>query len=392
MDDSLAMATNVLMPQLGESIAEGTIVRWNKAVGDRVDRDEPLFEISTDKVDAEIPSPVAGVLTEIRVSAGETVPIDAVVAVIGQAGGRPEPPRPVANAMGGAPAAAAEPTADDGGGPVAAPSGLSPLVRRLAREHDVDPAVIRGTGTGGRVTKADVLQYVERRSNDGRTPLTVMRRRIAEHMVASRRTAAHAHTVFDVDFTRAARLRDTRSAEYERAGAKLTWLSFVARAVVEALAETPVVNAALDGDAIVHHDEVGLGIAVALEDGLIVPVIKRAQGLSVLELSRAIVDLADRARTRRLAPGEVEGGTFTITNHGASGSIVGMPIINQPQLAILGVGAVQKRPVAFDDEIALRLRAYLTLAFDHRVIDGAVADRFVAAVGRRIEEFDESLL
>lgn len=391
MDDSLAMATNVLMPQLGESIAEGTIVRWNKAVGDRVDRDEPLFEISTDKVDAEIPSPVAGVLTEIRVSAGETAPIDAVVAVIGQAGGRPEPPRPVANAAGGASAAAAEPSADDGG-PAAAPPGLSPLVRRLAREHDVDPAAIRGTGSGGRVTKADVLQYVEGRSNDGRTPLTVMRRRIAEHMVASRRTAAHAHTVFDVDFTRAARLRDSRKAEYERAGARLTWLSFVARAVVEALAETPVVNAALDGDAIVHHDDVGLGIAVALDDGLIVPVIKGAQALSVLELSRAIVDLADRARTRRLAPGEVEGGTFTITNHGASGSIVGMPIINQPQLAILGVGAVQQRPVAVDDEIALRLRAYLTLAFDHRVIDGAVADRFVAAVGRRIEEFDERLL
>ena len=391
MGDSLAMATNVLMPQLGESIAEGTIVRWNKAVGDRVDRDEPLFEISTDKVDAEIPSPVAGVLTEIRVSAGETAPIDAVVAVIGQAGGEPKRFGPVPNAAHGAPPAAAEPPAVIGGGAAARP-GLSPLVRRLAREHNVDPAAIRGTGAGGRVTKADVLQYVERRSDGGRAPLTAMRRRIAEHMVASRRTAAHAHTVFDVDFTRAARLRDSRKAEYERAGAKLTWLAFVARAVVEAIGETPVVNAALDGDAIVYRDDVGLGIAVALEDGLIVPVIRAAQEMSVLELSRAIVDLADRARTRRLAPGDVEGGTFTITNHGASGSIVGMPIINQPQLAILGVGAVQKRPVAVDDEIALRLRAYLTLAFDHRVIDGAVADRFVASVGRRIEEFDDSLL
>ena len=390
MGDSLAMATNVLMPQLGESIAEGTIVRWNKAVGDRVDRDEPLFEISTDKVDAEIPSPVAGVLSEIRVPAGETAPIDAVVAVIGQAGGAPDRPGPVADAAGGAPAAAAEPTAVGG---VAAPPGLSPLVRRLAREHNVDPAAIRGTGAGGRVTKADVLQYVERRSDGGRTrPLTVMRRRIAEHMAASRRTAAHAHTVFDVDFTRTARLRDSRKTEYEQAGAKLTWLSFVAKAVVESVGETPVINAALDGDAIVYHDDVGLGIAVALEDGLIVPVIRRAQEMSLLELSRAIVDLADRARARRLAPGEVEGGTFTITNHGASGSIVGMPIINQPQLAILGMGAVQKRPVAVDDAIALRLRAYLTLAFDHRVIDGAVADRFVASVGRRIEEFDERLL
>ena len=390
MGDSLAMATNVLMPQLGESIAEGTIVRWNKAVGDRVDRDEPLFEISTDKVDAEIPSPVAGVLTEIRVSVGETAPIDAVVAVIGQPGGGPERLGPVPDAAHGAPAPAAEPPAVIDGG--AAPPGLSPLVRRLAREHNVDPAAVRGTGAGGRVTKADVLQYVERRSDGGRAPLTAMRRRIAEHMVASRRTAAHAHTVFDVDFTRAARLRDSRRAEYEQAGAKLTWLAFVARAVVEAIGETPVVNAALDGDAIVYRDDVGLGIAVALEDGLIVPVIRAAQEMSVLDLSRAIVDLADRARTRRLAPGDVEGGTFTITNHGASGSIVGMPIINQPQLAILGVGAVQKRPVAVDDEIALRLRAYLTLAFDHRVIDGAVADRFVASVGRRIEEFDESLL
>ena len=408
------MATNVLMPQLGESIAEGTIVRWNKAVGDPVDRDEPLFEISTDKVDAEIPSPIAGVLAEIRVPAGETVPIDSVVAVIGQsedesrtpasspgdAGGAADPDAPAAVA-GTADSADSAGTAAGRPPPVAAAEdgaartrrGLSPLVRRLAREHGVDLSAVRGSGAGGRITKADVLQHVESRQTGARAePLTTMRRRIAEHMAASRRTAAHAHTVFDVDFTRAARLRDRRKADYEQAGAKLTYLAFIARAVCDALAEVPVVNAALDGDSIAHREDVGLGIAVALDDGLIVPVIKRAQGMSVMELSRGIVDLAERARSRRLMPGEVEGGTFTITNHGSFGSLLGMPIINQPQLAILGVGVVEKRPVAVDDAIAVRLRAYLTLGFDHRIIDGAVADRFMAAVRRNIEQFDENLL
>ncbi len=404
------MATNVLMPQLGESIAEGTIVRWNKAVGDPVDRDEPLFEISTDKVDAEIPSPIAGVLTEIRVPAGETVPIDSVVAVIGQSdsesrtpasspgdAGRAAAPHAPAAVAGTAEAGAAArrpppvAPAEDGAAPTR--RGLSPLVRRLAREHDVDLSAVRGTGAGGRITKADVLEYVESRQAGARTePLTTMRRRIAEHMAASRRTAAHAHTVFDVDFTRAARLRDRRKADYEQAGAKLTYLAFIARAVLDALAEVPVVNASLDGDSIAYREDVGLGIAVALDDGLIVPVIRRAQGMSVMELSRGIADLAERARTRRLMPGEVEGGTFTITNHGSFGSLLGMPIINQPQLAILGVGAIEKRPVAVDDAIAVRLRAYLTLGFDHRIIDGAVADRFMAAVRRHIEQFDESLL
>ena len=408
------MATNVLMPQLGESIAEGTIVRWNKAVGDPVDRDEPLFEISTDKVDAEIPSPIAGVLTEIRVPAGETVPIDSVVAVIGQSAGESRTPASSPDEAGGAAAphasassAAAAGAADSAGAaaghaPPVAPAqdgaaqarrGLSPLVRRLAREHGVDLSAVRGTGAGGRITKADVLQYVESRQTGARTePLTTMRRRIAEHMAASRRTAAHAHTVFDVDFTRAARLRERRRADYEQAGAKLTHLAFIARAVLDALAEVPVVNASLDGDSIAYREDVGLGIAVALDDGLIVPVIRRAQGMSVMELSRAIADLAERARNRRLMPGDVEGGTFTITNHGSFGSLLGMPIINQPQLAILGVGVIEKRPVAVDDAIAVRLRAYLTLGFDHRIIDGAVADRFMAAVRRNIEQFDESLL
>ena len=388
------MPTNVLMPQLGESIAEGTIIRWNKSVGDAVDRDEPLFEISTDKVDAEIPSPVAGTLVAIRVPAGETVPVDSIVAVIGAADAEAVSPPP--------PVSVSEEVAVASTAPAPAPSAasraeprtvrLSPVVRRLASEHGVDPAAVRGTGAGGRVTKEDVLRFVESRSAvaaAGRAePLTTMRRKIAEHMVMSRRTSAHVHTVFEVDFSHVAQLRDARKAEYAAAGAKLTYLSFVAKAVVDAIPEVPVVNATLDGDSVVYKDDVGLGIAVALEDGLIVPVVKHARDTSVLEFSRAITDLAERARTRRLAPAEVEGGTFTITNHGGFGSLLGMPIINQPQLAILGVGAVEPRPVVVDGAVVVRLRAYLTLGFDHRVIDGATADRFMATVRRNIEQFD----
>ena len=388
------MPTNVLMPQLGESIAEGTIIRWNKSVGDAVDRDEPLFEISTDKVDAEIPSPVAGTLVAIRVPAGETVPVDSIVAVIGAADAEAVSPPP--------PVSVSEEVAVASTAPAPAPSAasraeprtvrLSPVVRRLASEHGVDPAAVRGTGAGGRVTKEDVLRFVESRSAvaaAGRAePLTTMRRKIAAHMVMSRRTSAHVHTVFEVDFSHVAQLRDARKAEYAAAGAKLTYLSFVARAVVDAIPEVPVVNATLDGDSVVYKDDVGLGIAVALEDGLIVPVVKHARDTSVLEFSRAITDLAERARTRRLAPAEVEGGTFTITNHGGFGSLLGMPIINQPQLAILGVGAVEPRPVVVDGAVVVRLRAYLTLGFDHRVIDGATADRFMATVRRNIEQFD----
>ena len=271
---------------------------------------------------------------------------------------------------------------------------LSPVVRRLASEHNVDPAAIEGTGAGGRVTKEDVLRHVASRpAADPRAePLSTMRRKIAEHMVASRRTSAHVHTVFEVDFSRVAALRDAHKAEYAADGAKLTYLSFVAKAVVDALAAAPVANASFDGDAIVYRDEVGLGIAVALDDGLIVPVVKHAHEAGVRELSRAIADLAERARTRRLAPHEVEGGTFTITNHGAFGSLLGMPIINQPQLAILGLGAVERRPVVVDGAVTAGLRAYLTLGFDHRVIDGAAADRFMAAVKRNIEQFDAGLL
>ena len=389
------MSTNVLMPQLGESIAEGTIIRWNKSVGDAVDRDEPLFEISTDKVDAEIPSPAAGTLTAITVPAGETVPVDSVVAVISaaDAGAEAAPPSPAMSAgsdvslapVSPVPALPAESRAER-----RTTVRQSPVVRRLASEHDVDLSIVQGTGAGGRVTKEDVLRYVESRSAPaGRVePLTTMRRKIAEHMVMSRRTSAHVHTVFEVDFSHVAQLRDARQAEYAAAGAKLTYLSFVAKAVVDAIPEVPVVNAVLDGDSLVYKDDIGLGIAVALDEGLIVPVVKHARDASVLELSRTIADLAERARTRRLTPAEVEGGTFTITNHGAFGSLLGMPIINQPQLAILGMGAVGPRPVVVDGAVAVRLRAYLTLGFDHRVIDGATADRFMATVRRNIEQFD----
>ena len=389
------MATNVLMPQLGESITEGTIVRWVKAVGDRVDRDEPLFEISTDKVDAEIPSPTAGVLLEILATEGETVPIDSIVALIGQKGETSRETSGTSTAPLGVdpkPAIATSGVQND------TPRGgwLSPMVRRITRQHDVDVTKISGTGSGGRVTKDDVLRYVERTSGTaegrGSEPMSIMRRRIADHMLMSRRTSAHVHTVFDVDFTHVDGLRQRQKSTYEESGVKLTYLSFIAKAVVDAVPQVPIVNASLQGETIVYRDDVNLGIAVALDGGLIVPVIKRTQDASVVDLSRAIADVADRARAKRLTPDDVEGGTFTVTNPGSLGSILGMPIINQPQLAILGVGAVEKRPVVVGDVVVVRLRAYLTLGFDHRVIDGAVADQFMAVVKRNIEQFDETLL
>ena len=400
------MATHVLMPQLGESIAEGTIVRWNKRVGEQVDRDEPLFEVSTDKVDAEVPSPAGGVLAEVRVQAGETVAVDSVVATI------TAPGEAVADSDGSpsregaeAPAGAAG-TADRG--ERRARAHVSPVVRRLAREHGVDPAAVAGTGAGGRVTKDDILKHVESvqggadpmlAADDRRIePLSTMRREIAGRMLRSRRTAAHVHTVFDVDFSRVAALRETHRESYAGRGARLTFLAFVARVVVDALVEMPVLNASLtdDGAGVIHAADVGLGIAVALDDdgGLIVPVIRDAGGKNVLELSTAIADLAERARSKRLTPEEVQGGTFTITNPGVFGSIFGMPIINQPQVAILCVGAIERRPVVIDEAgtIAARLRAYLTLGFDHRLIDGAVADQFMAKVKSGLEQFDGSLL
>ena len=386
------------MPQLGESIAEGTVVRWYKNVGDTVALDEPLLEISTDKVDAEIPSPAAGVITEIRVGEGQTVLVDSIVALISQA----DDVVGEAAFAGAVPAKASSPTrvADDDsssrpGADDRLPRrpALTPVVRKLALEHDIDPATIQGTGTGGRVTKADVLSAVRnsQAASARSEPMSVIRRVIAERMVESRRTSAHVHTVFDVDFSRVAELRASHRARYERAGMKLSFLVFVAQAAVAALREVPIVNASLDGETIVYGSDVNLGIAVALDWGLIVPVAKRAQDKTMFELGQAVTDLSDRARSKRLTPDDVTGGTFTITNPGGFGSILGMPIINQPQLAILCMGAVENRPWVVDGEVVAQTRAYLTLAFDHRVIDGAVADRFMSTLKRYLEAFDESL-
>ena len=393
------MPTDVLMPQMGESIAEGTIVRWTKRVGETVDRDEPLFEMSTDKVDAEVPAPVGGVLLQIRARAGETVPVNSVVAVIGAAGEAVAAPA-VPAAL---PSPAAEPspagTAGPAPGPAAPRARLSPVVRRLAAEHEVDLSAVAGTGDGGRITRDDVLAHVAARERGGSAagegvrgaspggagariePMGVMRQRIAEHMLASRRTSAHVHTLFEVDFSGVAAAR----AAYPAATAP-GYLAYIAKAVSEALAAMPVVNASVDGANVVYHEQVNLGIAVALDWGLIVPVVRQADRLDVGAIHAAIKDLAARARAKQLAPEDVEGGTFTITNPGSFGSLLGMPIINQPQVAILGVGAVEPRPAVVGDAIVARLRAFLTLGFDHRLIDGAVADRFLARVKTALED------
>jgi len=502
------MATEVVMPQMGESIAEGTIVRWMKKVGDSVDRDEPLFEISTDKVDAEIPAPAAGVVSEIRVKEGETVPVNSVVAVITDAGSKAaapaaaptkavDPPQAVPQADGSStpaaappkaaladkPASAAEqPTAASAGHyheredlppppktaaparpePVDSPllpsrskdepraqgrpverrastteeairERSSPLVRKIAKEHNVDIAQIRGTGIAGRVTKDDILGYIGQEGSRAETQeggkaerqegragqvgqvgksapvsgapvppapqfkagasdhvekMTPMRKRIAEHMVFSRRTSAHVHSAFEVNFSRVATIREAKKSEFERAGVKVTYLSFIIKAAVDALRAVPIVNASVDGDTIVYHKDINVGIAVALDWGLIVPVIKHADEKNLVGISRAVADLANRARSKQLKPDEVAGGTFTITNPGVFGALFGMPIINQPQVAILGVGNIEKRPVVVDDAIAIRPMAYLTLGYDHRVIDGAVADEFMSILKKTLENWD----
>ena len=404
------MSTDVVMPQMGESIAEGTVVRWMKKVGDHVDRDEPLFEISTDKVDAEIPSPAEGVLTEIRTQAGETVPVHSVVAVIGGADVAQTAPAPASGA--GAPDEAVPPRGQGqapGSSEPAIRHRSSPLVRKIAKERQVDIAQIHGTGVSGRVTKDDILAYLGEAGGAGRTGTTaatpavtawaagetdrvekmsVMRKRIAEHMVTSRRTSAHVHSVFEVNVSRLDRIREATRADYERVGAKLTYLSFIIKAAAGALRAVPIVNASVDGDSLVFHKDVNIGVAVALDWGLIVPVVKHADQKDLLGLSLAVADLASRARSKQLTPDEVAGGTFTITNPGALGALFGMPIINQPQLAILGVGNVEKRPVVIDDAIAIRPMAYLTLGYDHRVIDGAVADAFMSKLKHAIENWD----
>ncbi|NOT43523.1 MAG: 2-oxo acid dehydrogenase subunit E2 [Acidobacteria bacterium] len=405
------MPTPVLMPQMGESIAEGTIVRWLKRVGEPVDRDEPLFEISTDKVDAEIPSPAAGVLSEIRVVEGETVAVDSVVGTIGEAGTvvQPEDRSPVTPAP--LPDAPRDSAGATGGALPAPPAEVhqghrqrtSPLVRRIAREHSLNVAEVEGSGAGGRVTKRDILAHLEglpaSRTSKATMPtgpgggveiepLSILRRKIAEHMILSRRTSAHVHTVFQVNFATVDALRRAHKADYERRGVKLTYMAFITKAVVDALRRFPLVNASLDGDRIIYKHDVNVGIAVAIEGGLIVPVVKRADAMNLFGLSRAIRDVADRARARQLKADDVQDGTFTITNPGQFGSQFGLPIINQPQLAILGVGTVEKRPVVIDDAIGIRPMGYLTLGFDHRVIDGALADEFMASVKASLEHFD----
>jgi pyruvate dehydrogenase E2 component (dihydrolipoamide acetyltransferase) len=491
------MSTEVVMPQMGESIAEGTITKWLKKVGDKIERDEPLFEISTDKVDAEIPSPAAGTLTEIRFNEGDTVEINTVVAVLDgaaadavkdaapqtedavaktetletpktppqvaaekPAAAEPAPapadqvaqastadtPAPATQQADGSKAAApptGEPksdaapgavlqpasssTKDNGGGSSATAEELrrtksSPLVRKIAEEHGVDIASLEGTGLSGRVTKNDILSFIESGApvTAGATPaptagaaskastpaaaaplkpaegdrieqMSVMRKKISEHMVTSRRTSAHVTTVYEIDMTAIAKIREkNKDAFFERTGTKLTYMPFIFQAVNNALRKFPIFNAQVSGDQIIYKRDINLGMAVALDWGLIVPVIKRADDLSISGLARAANDLADRARTKQLKPDEVGGGTFTITNPGVFGGLFGTPIINQPQLAILGVGKIEKRAKVVtssegDDYMAIRWMAYFALSFDHRVIDGADAERFLAYVKELLE-------
>ena len=472
------MSTEVVMPQMGESIAEGTITKWLKNVGERVERDEPLFEISTDKVDAEIPSPAAGTLTEVRFKEGDTVEVNTVVAVLdgGQASATteapakaetpaPAPPPPPAPAPPPAPQQTAPPppppapatpptptpapppvqakspappapTAEKQDGSAATAEELrrtksSPLVRKIAQEHGVDISQLEGTGLSGRVTKNDILSFIESGTSaapaaqppaervapapaappreivappppkpqlgDRVEQMTVMRKKIAEHMVLSRRTSAHVTTVYEIDMTRIARLRDQHRDEfYERTGTKLTFMPFIFEAVNKGLRKFPIFNAQVNGDQIIYKQDINLGMAVALDWGLIVPVIKRADDLSISGLARAANDLADRARTKQLKPDEVTGGTFTITNPGGFGGLFGTPIINQPQLAILGVGKIEKRAKVMttpdgDDFIGIRWMAYFALSFDHRVIDGSDAERFLAFIKEQLEGGDFSV-
>jgi pyruvate dehydrogenase E2 component (dihydrolipoamide acetyltransferase) len=458
------MSTEVVMPQMGESIAEGTITKWLKKVGERVERDEPLFEISTDKVDAEIPSPAAGTLTEVRFNEGETVEVNVVIAILdGDSAGAAAPEKPAEPAEQEAkpvepppvkvepPSPPPAPKADTKPEPPPAPPVVeakptpksessesvedlrrtksSPLVRKIAQEHGVDITRLEGTGVSGRVTKNDILSFIESGSSkpapapavessrpatqpvadtpappapkpatgDRVEQMSIMRKKIAEHMVMSRRTSAHVTTVYEIDMTRVAKLRDSQREEfYQRTGTKLTFMPFIFEAVNKGLRKFPIFNAQVSGDQIIYKQDINLGMAVALDWGLIVPVIKRADDLSISGLARAANDLADRARTKQLKPDEVTGGTFTITNPGVFGGLFGTPIINQPQLAILGVGKIEKRAKVLttadgDDFIGIRWMAYFALSFDHRVIDGSDAERFLAYLKDQLEAGDFSV-
>ncbi|HYR83174.1 MAG TPA: dihydrolipoamide acetyltransferase family protein [Terriglobia bacterium] len=445
--------TKVIMPQMGESIFEGTITKWLKKKGDKIQRDEPLFEISTDKIDSEIPSPASGVVQDILVKEGQTVQINTVVAVIGDGTSAPaeapkepaketrkevakeaakeppkespkEPPKEAPKEVKGTapidgplPETEEEEEAEEGG---QEGTRSSPLVRRIAKEHGVDLSALAGKGTGinGRITKRDILSYVEQggtaekpaakapaaRTSASAPPtappaapkftgdvervqMTQMRKAIAEHMVMSRRTSAHVTTFFEVDCSRIMKVRENQRAEFERSGVKLTVTPFFVQAAANALKKFPIVNSSVDGDTIVYKRPVNIGIAVSLETGLIVPVIKNVDQKNLLGIAHALNDVGERARNKKLAPDDVKDGTFTITNPGQYGALIGTPIINQPQVAIMGMGAIKKRAVVIDDAIAIRPMIMLSLSFDHRVIDGAVADQFMAEVQKELENW-----
>ncbi len=404
------MPSNVIMPQMGESIFEGTITKWLKNVGDRVERDEPLFEISTDKVDSEIPASTSGILREILFQEGETVEINTVVAIIDDEGGAIPDSTEAGDAV--SPKESEQPpernlrteAADPRRGPRS-----SPLVRRMAQEEGIDLREVEGTGLGGRITKRDILNYLSERERiaevarplvqqaqqglpaapsgqDEIVPMTAMRRSIAEHMIDSRRTSAHVTTIFEVDMTAIVKLRKEHADEFgRREGFKLSLTSFFVKGVADTLKDFPILNASIVGNDIVYKKEINLGVAVALDWGLIVPVIRQAQLKTLVGLAREVADLSHRARQKKLSPDEVRGGTFTLTNPGVFGSLIGTPIINQPQVAILCVGAITKRAVVINDAIAIRSMAYLSLTFDHRLIDGAMADRFLSSLKARLE-------
>jgi 2-oxoglutarate dehydrogenase E2 component (dihydrolipoamide succinyltransferase)/2-oxoisovalerate dehydrogenase E2 component (dihydrolipoyl transacylase) len=384
------VATDIIMPQLGESIAEGTIVKWLIPPGGRVEKDQPLLEVETDKVSLEIPSPTAGVLTEVLVQEGKTVPVGALLARLESE----EAARGIINRVGGVvvrPMPPATVRIEEGA------EHYSPAVRQLAREHGVDLSDVAGTGAGGRVTRKDVLDFIakggprEKATSPAIQPsakvapsageeilsLTPMRKTIAERMVASKRTSAHVATFFEADFSSIAKVREARG---------LTYLPFVMNAVTRAIRDVPILNSSWSDQGIILKKDIHLGIAVALEEGLLVPVVRHADRKSLAQLAKEVADLAERARTKRLNPEEVQGATFSITNHGGMGSLFSAPIISQPQIAILGLGAVQKRAVVIRDAIAIRPMAYLSLSFDHRVIDGATADGFMSKIKAHIEQ------
>jgi pyruvate dehydrogenase E2 component (dihydrolipoamide acetyltransferase) len=435
------MPTDIVMPQMGESIFEGTITKWLKKPGDKVQRDEPLFEISTDKVDAEIPAPATGILQDIKVVEGNTVQVNTVVGTIAGDGEAAAPPSAPSKASAVAPAP--PPKAQAAAPPTAAPVELqataepareeeddharsSPLVRKIAREHSVNLSHVPGTGMGGRITKQDIMAFLEKPATTATpavsstaapsslpsprppaTPaatipgdlvsMTQMRKIIAQRMIESRRTSAHVHCLFEVDLTRIVQLRNkTKSAFEQRHGARLTFMPFFVRAVIIALQQFPIVNASIEGENIRYHRHVNVGIAVALDWGLIVPVLKNADELNFLGLQRGISDLGERARSKKLKPDEVEGSTFTVTNPGQFGAVFGLPIINQPNSAILGVGGITKAPLVVtdsdgNDSIAIRSVVHLTLGYDHRLIDGAVADQFMAFVKKTLENWSEEV-